>query len=114
LVSQSYNDFYGGTVRQSWVRGAKVRRSNIELAADILRSGGQGAGKTKIMYDANMSYHQLQKYLDLLVNRGCLKRNVIDKSRIRYSVTKRGSMLLKSIDNVLEALDRRAASKLQK
>ena len=34
-----------------------VRRSNIEIIADMLRVGnnGNGAGKTEIMYSANMS-----------------------------------------------------------
>lgn len=87
----------------------KGRRSNIEVVADILRIGEQGAGKTRIMYQANMSYHQLQKYLDLLVDRGCLQRVVSDKSHISYTVTRKGSLLLKSIDNVLEALDHHRA-----
>jgi predicted transcriptional regulator len=87
----------------------KGRRSSIELVADILRIGEHGVGKTKIMYGANMSYHQLQRYLDLLVDRGCLKRTSIDKTHMSYIVTKKGSILLKSIDNVLEALDRRTA-----
>ena len=39
------------------------RRSNIEIIGDMLRVGENGAGKTEIMYSANMSYSQLQKYL---------------------------------------------------
>ena len=37
------------------------RRSNIEIIADMLRVGENGAGKTEIMYSANMSYAQIQK-----------------------------------------------------
>ena len=44
------------------------RRSNIEIIADMLRVGENGAGKTEIMYSANMSYSQIQRYLDYLVN----------------------------------------------
>ena len=88
----------------------KGRRSNFEVVADILRVGEQAVGKTKIMYDANMSYHQLQRYLDLLVERGCLKRTSTDQAHTSYSVTEKGATLLKSIDNVIEALDRRAVS----
>lgn len=77
----------------------------------MLRAGEQGVGKTKIMHVANISHQQLQKYLDLLVARGCLERVVTDKSHVSYTVTQKGSMLLRSIDSVLEALDRRAASK---
>ena len=48
------------------------RRSNFEIIADMLRLGE--AGKTEIMYSANMSYFQLQKYLNFL-----LQQNLIDK-----------------------------------
>ena len=41
------------------------RRSNIQIIADMLRLGE--AGKTEIMYSANMSYFQLQKYLKFLL-----------------------------------------------
>ncbi len=37
------------------------KRSRIEVMADILRLGE--AGKTEIMFEANLSYIQLQKYL---------------------------------------------------
>ena len=42
------------------------RRSSIEVIADILRLGE--AGKTEIMYSANMSFKQLQKYLEFLLD----------------------------------------------
>ncbi len=48
------------------------RRSNIQVIADILRLGE--TGKTEIMYSANMSYFQLQKYLKFL-----LQLELIDK-----------------------------------
>jgi predicted transcriptional regulator len=48
------------------------RRSNIEVIADMLRLGE--AGKTEIMYSANMSYFQLQKYLAFLMQRGFIEK----------------------------------------
>jgi len=42
------------------------RRSNIEIIADMIKVGENGAGKTEIMYSANMSYSQIQKYLGLM------------------------------------------------
>jgi predicted transcriptional regulator len=79
------------------------RRSNIEVIADILRLGE--AGKTEIMYSANMSYFQLQKYLNFL-----LERNLIDKVKVgnpivTYRVTEKGSKLLRDIDNILQLLE---------
>ena len=58
------------------------RRSSIEVIADILRLGE--AGKTEIMYSANMSYHQLQKYLSFLID-----MKLIDKVTVGNPVVTR-------------------------
>ncbi len=50
------------------------RRSNIEIIADMLRVGENGAGKTKIMYNVNMSYSQIQKYLGFLISHGFITK----------------------------------------
>jgi len=81
------------------------RRSNIEIIAEMLRVGTNGAGKTEIMYSANMSYYQLQKYLRFLLERGFIDRLVAENSHFNYRLTEKGASLLKSIDNVLEALE---------
>ncbi len=78
------------------------RRSNIEVIADILRLGE--AGKTEIMYSANMSYRQLQKYLDFMVESGFLEMIVVPNPGIKYKVTKKGQRLLQSIEPILEQL----------
>ncbi len=74
------------------------RRSNIEIIADILRLG-QGS-KTQIMYRVGMSYAQLHKYLDYLVERGFL---VWDSYRYPggiYRVSQEGKLLLQSIEKI--------------
>ena len=48
------------------------RRSDVEIIAEMLRIGERGAAKTKIMYNANMSYSQMKKYLRFLTNQGYL------------------------------------------
>jgi predicted transcriptional regulator len=73
--------------------------------ADMLRVGGNGAGKTEIMYSANMSYYQLQKYLGFLLERGFIDRLIAENSHFNYRLTEKGAKLLKSIDNVLEVLE---------
>ena len=78
------------------------RRSNIEVIADILRLGE--AGKTEIMYSANMSYRQLQNYLNFLTERGFIELMKVGNPVTTYKATKRGSRLLKNIDNILEML----------
>ena len=78
------------------------RRSNIEVIADILRLGQ--AGKTEIMYGANMSYNQLQKYLEFLVENEFIDVMKVGNPVTVYKVNERGLRLLKSIENLLEML----------
>ena len=81
------------------------RRSNIEIIADMLRVGENGAGKTEIMYTANMSYSQIQKYLDYLVNQGFVNKVNMDNTMVAYQVTDSGFKLLKAIDTLMEMLE---------
>jgi len=81
------------------------RRSNIEIIADMLRVGENGAGKTEIMYTANMSYSQIQKYLDYLVNQGFINKVNMDNTMVAYKVTDSGLKLLKAIDTLMEMLE---------
>jgi len=80
------------------------RRSNIEIIADMLRVGENGAGKTEIMYSANMSYSQLQKYLGFLMSQGFIDKVEVGNPVVTYQVTELGSKLLNSIDGVIEML----------
>ena len=79
------------------------RRSSIEVIADMLRLGE--AGKTEIMYSANMSYFQLQKYLKFLLELKLIDRVTIGNPVVTYRVTRKGLKLLRHIDDILEILE---------
>ena len=81
------------------------RRSNIEIIADMLRVGGNGAGKTEIMYSANMSYAQIQKYLGFLLSHGFINKVEVGNPIVTYQVTDKGGELLKNIDSIVEVLE---------
>ncbi len=81
------------------------RRSSIEVIADMLRLGE--AGKTEIMYSANMSYFQLQKYLNFLLELKLIDKVTVGNPMVTYRVTKKGLRLLRSIDGILEMLELR-------
>jgi predicted transcriptional regulator len=80
------------------------RRSNLEIIADMLKVGENGAGKTEIMYSANMSYSQIQKYLGFLIAHGFINKIAIGNPVVTYQVTDLGEKLLKSIEGVIELL----------
>ena len=81
------------------------RRSSIEVIADMLRLGE--AGKTEIMYSANMSYFQLQKYLEFLLQQRLIDKVTVGNPVVTYRVTKKGLKLLRNIDSILEVLELR-------
>lgn len=81
------------------------RRSNIEIIADMLRVGENGAGKTEIMYSANMSYAQLQKYLGFLLSHGFINKVEVGNPVVTYHVTEKGGELLRKIDSIVEVLE---------
>ena len=81
------------------------RRSNIEIIADMLKVGENGAGKTEIMYSANMSYAQIQKYLGFLLSHGFINRVEVGNPVVTYQVTDKGGELLKNIDSIMEILE---------
>ncbi|HAS28141.1 MAG TPA: hypothetical protein DCR59_03025 [Dehalococcoidia bacterium] len=81
------------------------RRSSIEIIADMLRLGE--AGKTEMMYSVNMSFFQLQKYLNFLLERGLVDKVKVGNPSVTYRVTPKGLNLLRSIDAVLETLELR-------
>jgi len=80
------------------------RRSNIEIIADMLRVGENGAGKTEIMYSANMSYTQIQKYLGFLLSRGFINKVEVGNPVVTYQVTEKGEELLRNISTIVEIL----------
>jgi len=81
------------------------RRSNIEIIADMLKVGENGAGKTEIMYSANMSYTQIQKYLGFLLSRGFINKVEVGNPVVTYQVTEKGGELLRNISTIVEILE---------
>jgi predicted transcriptional regulator len=63
------------------------------------------AGKTEIMYSVNMSYFQLQKYLNFMVERELIDTVKLGNPSVAYRVTKKGLGLLRHIDEILDTLN---------
>ena len=80
------------------------RRSDIEIIADMLKVGENGAGKTEIMYSANMSYSQIQKYLGYLIGQGFIDKIMVGNPSVTYRVTDNGLKLLQLINSIKEML----------
>jgi len=72
-----------------WTR---KNRNSIEIGASILQVARESAKKTRIMYNANLSYGQLNRYLQLLTTSGLLAH---DSPKRGYKTTERGILYLR-------------------
>jgi predicted transcriptional regulator len=66
-------------------------RSKIDIIADILRVTEKNPKKTQIMYQANLSYNLLQKYLAEVLNASLVTFN--DEQQY-YVITQKGQQFL--------------------
>lgn len=72
-------------------------RSRLDIVAAILDIAESGAGKTEIMYQAFLSFPQLQEYLEILQSRGLLGYTADKK---RYHTTKEGKKFLQGYKEI--------------
>ena len=71
-------------------------RTRIEILASILHVADRGTLKTHIMYKANLSHRQLEKYLTFLQNEGLLAEFMDEETGTNmYKVTEKGMQFLK-------------------
>ena len=75
-------------------------RNRLEIIADILAVVKGGAGKTQVMYGANLSYTLLTRYLKNVVNIGLVKMAPGNT----YVLTEKGSDFLREFTGYCEHL----------
>jgi predicted transcriptional regulator len=72
------------------------KRDRVTIIADIIKSvryNPRGKKKTNIMQSANLSFEQMNKYLDLLLRNGYI---IVDDQM--YRPTSRGLAFLESVE----------------
>ncbi len=80
------------------------RRSDLEIIAQMLKVSENGTGKTRIMYGANMSYTQIQRYLGYLKAQGFIDEIKMGNPSVNYKISSSGLKLLQLIENIKEML----------
>ena len=83
-------------------RNKNKNRGRLEIIRDMLYAASERTKKTRIMYQANLSYHLLEKYLKSLLESGLVER--VDDSF--YLITWKGKDFLQSYDDYLERCKR--------
>ncbi|EMR73169.1 putative transcriptional regulator [Thaumarchaeota archaeon SCGC AB-539-E09] len=64
-----------------------MRRNDLDICADILKVAQTGAKKTQIVYQANLNFKIVKKYLNRLIDKGLLDPA---NERRYYTTTSRG------------------------
>jgi len=67
-----------------------MKRDRLKIIAEILQAAKNGAKKTHIMYQCNLSYHQTKKLLTFLLETGFIR---IGNS---YDTTEKGLRFLQT------------------
>ena len=81
-------------------KNQRKRRDRLYIIAEILEIAKDGTLKTQIMYKANLSFSQLNEYLNFLVSLNLLECKQADGKTV-YKTTEKG---IKYLDNYKEIL----------
>ena len=83
-------------------KSSRYNRNNLDIVRDILSVASVKTRKTKIMYKANLSYYQVQKYLNSLLENSLLNHD----GNSFYLITKKGRQFIKLYDEHAERVKR--------
>jgi len=76
----------------------------MEIMANILNEAYGGAKKTRIMYRCNLSFKQLNTYLDLLIEMKLLKltfaKTETNEDLRQYETTRKGQAFIKAYEDL--------------
>jgi len=84
----------------------RSKRSEADIIHDILSEMDQGIKKTQLMYKANLSNTQLNRYLDVLLEKEIIDvREFVDDGK-QYYLTERGGKVLGDLAEVYRLLNK--------
>ena len=88
-------------------------RDRTEIITLILASASRmnGVLKTRIMYEAFLSFSQLEEYVEILLRNGLLEHDDLKKT---YKTTEKGLRLLELCKSINEIVDTKKTKKDEK
>ena len=87
----------GGISVISNMESKRSKRNVFEITYDILTTAREGAGRTRILRQANLSYKLLDKYLEKLLRLGLVAKD--DRGSGRYKLAEKGSLFLEYFED---------------
>ena len=89
----------------SYDKKEKKRRDRLEIIAEIIELSYNPIKKTRIMYNARLSYTQLKNYLNDLEKWNLLKAENDGEDDVFYRRTEKGSIFLQKYYQILQLLE---------
>ena len=86
---------------ETLVEMSMAKRTNLEITAEILNFCKKPRTKTHVMYNTNLSWQMLQKYLSQLQSRRLLQ---VHHSVTKYATTQKGLKFVEKWKELLELL----------
>lgn len=74
-------------------------RSRVEILYDIISAAKPSSKKTHLMYKGNLSYQQLDLYLNFILKNGLLEERFVDETRL-YFITQKGTEFLRLFEDM--------------
>jgi predicted transcriptional regulator len=87
------------------IEGQPKRRDKIIIMAEIINLAKKGISKTHIMFKANLSFSQLNQYIEFLSNANLLEKITIDGKTV-YRATPKGLDFYQSEQQVIALLQK--------
>jgi len=76
-----------------------MKRNNIDICADILRVSKGGAKKTHLVYQANLNFKIVKKYITELI-----EKELLEMTGDRFYVTEKGSEFIERYEILVSPL----------
>ncbi len=83
------------------IENSSKRRDRLVIMAEIIGIAKKGISKTHIMFKANLSFSQLNQYLEFLSNSALLRKTTFNGKEV-YRATEKG---LEFLEKQQEAID---------
>lgn len=77
------------------------KRSESDIIYIVLNETVHGIKKTQLMYNANMSNTQLNRYLDILIDKKFIEERETQQQGKKYYLTDKGGELLDPLNQVI-------------
>ncbi len=81
-----------------------MRRGRLEILGDILSATKKPSTKTRIVYHANLSFSQAERYLKLLIKEDLIECDEEGKND-KYEITEKGRKFLNGFQELENLMD---------